>query len=100
MTDFSEIEYENAGKFLSNEEAAADLLATMDVDAREGWQEINRDELIRGHHGCGTAIRNYYLMWHPENPYSKIDSENEELHPDTRSMLVMEAVWDAINKVT
>lgn len=42
MTDFSEIEYENAGKFLSN----------------------------------------------------------EELHPDTRSMLVMEAVWDAINKVT
>lgn len=97
MTDLSDITYEHAGSFLSNDEIVNHLISDMDEDAKKSWTEISRDQLILGHHGIGRHIRNYYLMWHPENPYSNSQQPDSPTHADARSMDVIYKVWDTIN---
>lgn len=82
---------------MSNEEVIADILSTMSLEEKCSWTTIQRDELIEGHHSTGRAIRNYYMMWYLDNPYSDSSEPDSPTHADARSMAVMEGIWDAIN---
>jgi alkyl sulfatase BDS1-like metallo-beta-lactamase superfamily hydrolase len=90
-------EPETVGRFMTNEEIVADILSTMAADEKCSWTTIQRNELIEGHSSTGRAIRNYYMMWYPDNPYTDSSTPDSPTHADARSMRVMEGVWDAIN---
>ena len=98
MTDLSDITYEHAGSFLSNDEIVNHLISDMDEDAKKSWTEISRDQLILGHHGIGRHIRNYYLMWHPENPYSNSNVAQYEMVEELSNIDVSKIDFD-ITKV-
>lgn len=95
-------------KYLSNAEIAADICFKMRLNAaeRERWLVADRDELPFVHHGTGRNIRNVYLMWDQENPYSFVGAMpnpatglvDSPYHPDQRSMAVIEMVWEQLRR--
>lgn len=80
-------------RFWSVLEMTEDLIARSSKEDRDTWRTIDESQLIEGHHGIGRNIRNDYRLWDPENPYTKLEDPDGELHPDAVSMDVMGRVW-------
>lgn len=90
--------YEQINDFLTPDQIAADLVKIMDPYEITQLKEFEEKKLISLHHGFGTAIRNEYLLWHPNNPHTLKNHTPEvtdgvdysPLHPDDVSMRVIE----------
>lgn len=81
------------GRFISPEQIANDVLARMSAEDKIEWREAKREELIQVHHTTGRAIRNFYGLWRPENPYTNADDPCGSTHPDQVSQRVIYLVW-------
>jgi hypothetical protein len=75
-------------------EAVAVILLDLKEESRARLKAMPRDAVSDYHHGWGTSIRNRLGLWRG----------NEELllsckagEPDDASMVIMEAVWDALH---
>ncbi len=66
MTDWPKVD-----KFLSPQEIVDALFGRM-KDA-EGVAEFIAEGPAMYHHGLGTAVRNEFHLWHPENPFTMKD---------------------------
>lgn len=73
------------------EEIIQDLLSKMDDAARKTWLDVEKSQLVHGHHSTGRSIRNTYRLWEENHP-ACIDK-----HPDDVSMEIMEAIWDKLH---
>ena len=58
-------------KFLSPQEIV-DVLFERLKDTK-GVEDFIEGEPIMYHHGLGTAVRNEFHLWHPENPFTMKD---------------------------
>lgn len=66
MTNWPKVE-----KFLSPDEIVVVLFDRLKDDP--GVKEFVKEGPIAYHHGLGTAVRNEFHLWHPENPYTMKD---------------------------
>ena len=98
-----------ADPYMTVEEIVEDIVARGDASERASWRSVTRDQVIEAHHGTGREIRNYFRLWEPENPYTRIDGpdlviENgvitDPLFPDQVSNEVMLRLWDFYNGTT
>nr|WP_315467407.1 DUF6794 domain-containing protein [uncultured Undibacterium sp.] len=72
-----------------------DLLSTMSAESKETVRKTKKDALILFHHGWGTGIRNHYGLWRGNNALIE-DACGKPCHPDDASMVIIGAVWKAL----
>jgi hypothetical protein len=77
------------------EQAVAVLLPGLDEKERETIRGMPRGDLIRFHHGWGMGIRNDLGLWRGNDDLLRACGEK---HTDDASMVIIEAVWDALQK--
>lgn len=74
-----------------------DLLAVLPEEDKAELRRMKRSELALLHHGWGTGIRNHYGLWRGNE--ALIHSAcGRRCHPDTASMIIIEAVWLVLQK--
>jgi len=83
------------------QEAIDRLVRELDEPSKERVRRTRREDLIRFHRGWGTGIRNDYGMWRGNK--ALVDSciarrPGTQRHPDGASMIIIEGVWDALQK--
>jgi hypothetical protein len=79
------------------EAAVTDIIAGLSAEDKEAVRESKRDDLIMFHHGWGTGIRNHYGLWRGNDRL--IESAcGKPCHPDDASMIIIERVWEALQK--
>lgn len=83
--------------FPSENDIAADLIATMSDEQIEGLRRNAFDDLILLHHTFGRFIRNRYRLWDPKNPHTRYSDGDDESHPDNLSYRVIQLVWHYFN---
>lgn len=77
------------------EATVADLLSELSDEEKAKVRNTTKEDLIRFHHGWGTGIRNHYGLWRGNDEL--IESAcGKECHPDEASMVIIEAVWTAL----
>ena len=76
-------------------EAVGRLIAEMDEADKKRIRETQKDDLISFHHGWGTWIRNDFGLWRG-NTNLLADCHAED--PDSASMVIIEAVWQKLQK--
>lgn len=79
------------------EATVKDLLSKIPEEDKETIRKTKKDDLIMFHHGWGTGIRNHYGLWRGNHALVK-DACGEGCHPDDASMVIIEAVWKALQK--
>lgn len=84
--------------YLSPTEIATEMIKKLRPAARLSWTEIPESDLIMGHHSVGRDIRNYYKLWHADNPYTDASDPNGDKHPDQVSMAIMHDVWQRLQR--
>lgn len=77
------------------------LINNMDEKSKKSVKETPREDLIKYHRGWGAGIRNNYGLWRGNELL--IQSclalrENEEIHPDSVSMIIIEETWDELHR--
>ena len=72
-------------------------LSKIPEEDKETIRKTKKDDLIMFHHGWGTGIRNHYGLWRGNHALVK-DACGEGCHPDDASMVIIEAVWKALQK--
>jgi len=73
----------------------SDLLASLPADDKAKVRATKKADLIMYHHGWGTGIRNHYGLWRGNEKL--IESAcGKGCHPDDASMVIIEAVWSAL----
>lgn len=72
-----------------------DLLSKMPDENKETIRKTRKDDLIMFHHGWGTGIRNHYGLWRGNHALVE-DACGEGCNPDDASMVIIEAVWEAL----
>ena len=73
----------------------ADILGALSAEDKATLRKTKKDDLIMFHHGWGTGIRNHYGLWRGNDKL--IESAcGEGCHPDGASMVIIEAVWSAL----
>ena len=55
-----------------------------------------KTDLILFHHGGGTGIRNDFGLWRGNDKLIGSCGKGQQVHPDSCSMLIIEAVWDLL----
>lgn len=78
------------------EEAVDRILAGMDDENKTRVRQTPREKLILFHHGWGTGIRNSFGLW--GGNAALLESCGEK-HPDSASMVIINAVWARLQKV-
>jgi hypothetical protein len=78
-------------------ETVTDILRRMPDQDKQRVRATKKDDLIKFHHGWGTGIRNYYGLWRG-NDQLIVSACGKPCHPDDASMLIIEAVWTALQK--
>ena len=73
----------------------ADLLSALSAENKETVRKTKKDDLIMFHHGWGTGIRNHYGLWRGNSALIE-DACGKRCHPDDASMVIIEAVWKAL----
>ena len=73
----------------------ADLLSALPEEDKDAIRNTKKDDLIQYHHGWGTGIRNHYGLWRGNQALIK-DACGKPCHPDDASMVIIEAVWQAL----
>lgn len=76
-------------------EAVKILLERMSLENQEKIRNTPREDLILYHHGWGTGIRNDFGLWGKNFELLK---DTGEQHPDNASMVIIEAVWEALQE--
>lgn len=84
---------EEKPRFWSEEEIVRDYIDSLSPETREQWMNARREDLISLHWGAGQWIRNYYKLWHPENPHTRGYRDS----PDTMSGRIIKRVWDELH---
>ena len=77
----------------------ADLLGKLSATDRELIRKTEKKDLIRFHRGLGAAIRNHYDLW-GENVLLVEDACGKGCDPDRASMVIIEALWEALQTDT
>lgn len=100
--------------YLTHDEIVADVLKDAKPEDYAEFKNTPFEELCKYHHGFGMFIRNEYKLWAEDNPltmqwlndvedencpYIVNGVDNHPLHPDARSMRVLEDVWKKLNDV-
>jgi hypothetical protein len=84
------------------EGVGADLVARLDDESKARLRSTPRGELIKHHLGWGMGIRNGYRLWSNQalrrSCAERAGYKDSSIHPDSASMLIMQAVWDAVTK--
>jgi hypothetical protein len=83
------------------EGVVGDLVARLDEESKARLRDTPRGELIVYHHGWGTGIRNGYRLWSNQALLVSCAEkagykDTSFIHPDDASMLIIEAVWEAV----
>ena len=76
------------------EEIVADILKSMPKDDKTTIVTTAEDDLIRFHDGWGRGIRNAYDLWHNYELVEELGAD----HPDEASMIIIKAVWKALQE--
>ena len=72
-----------------------DLISALSEEDRATVRDTKKEGLIKFHHGWGTGIRNHYGLWRGNEEL--IESAcGKGCHPDDASMVIIEAVWTAL----
>ena len=72
-----------------------EILASLSDEDKATLRSTKKDDLIMFHHGWGTGIRNHYGLWRGNE--ALIESAcGKGCHPDDASMVIIEAVWFAL----
>lgn len=88
--------------YLSEFEIAADImLYKLSEDAKAALRRIDREDLIHLHYTVGRSIREEYLLWDKDNPYTMLNYQPTIVdgvdinpnHPDAVSHRVLELIW-------
>jgi hypothetical protein len=58
----------------------------------------DKDRLIELPSSLGRVIRNKYNLWDEANPFTDIENENSNNHPDQMSMSIIENAWLKLKK--
>lgn len=77
------------------DEAVTLLLDDLNDADKKVVRDTKKDDLIRFHHGWGTHIRNEFGLWR-DNTNLLVDCHSD--HPDGASMVIIEAVWQRLQK--
>jgi hypothetical protein len=77
------------------DEAVDFILSEMSDEDKKTFRETPRNDLIKYHHGFGTAVRNKLGLW---SGNSKLMQATNKQHPDDASMVIIEALWDRLNE--
>ena len=74
-----------------------DIITRLPAEDRALIKSTRKQDLIKFHLGWGTHIRNRYGLWQSN---SKLVEEacGGPCHPDDASMLIIQAVWQALQK--
>ena len=67
----------------------------MTDDEKLALKEMSKSDLIKLHSSLGRFIRNNFFMW--EGNIKLIEDTGKD-HPDDASFVIIEALWDTINK--
>lgn len=79
------------------EATVSDLISSLPDADKATVRETKKEDLIRFHHGWGTWIRNHYGLWRGNDEL--IESAcGRRCHPDEASMVIIEAVWTALQE--
>jgi hypothetical protein len=73
----------------------SDILSEMPPENKETVRKTKKDDLILFHSGWGMGIRNHYGLWRGNNKLIE-DACGKDCHPDNASMVIIEAVWAAL----
>ena len=76
-------------------EVVADIIENMSEADKATVVNTPEADLSQFHHGLGTAIRNDYNLWRNQALVKAIG----EVHPDDDSMVIIQAVWQALRDV-
>jgi hypothetical protein len=78
-------------------EAVADITGGMSEENKRLLRATKKEDLIQFHHGWGTGIRNGFGLWRGNDKLIK-SACGKPCHPDDASMVIIEAVWAAVQK--
>jgi hypothetical protein len=78
-------------------EAVADITAGMSEQDKQLLRATKKEDLIQFHHGWGTGIRNGFGLWRGNDKLIR-SACGKPCHPDDASMVIIEAVWTAVQK--
>jgi hypothetical protein len=78
-------------------ETVEDIVQRMSEEAKEIVRTTKKEDLIKFHRGFGMGIRNYYGLWRGNNNLI-LSACGKPCHPDEASMVIIEAVWTALQK--
>ena len=74
-----------------------DIIASLSEEEKKRVRNTKKNDLILFHLGWGAGIRNYYGLWRC-NDQLREDACGKECHPDDASMIIIEIVWEALQK--
>ena len=76
-------------------EAVKYILDGMSDKDKDTVRKTKKNKLIFYHHGWGTGIRNSLGLWGTNEALLK---DTGKAHPDDASMVIIEAVWEKLQK--
>lgn len=74
-----------------------DLLTRLSPESKATVKGTKKKDLILFHHGWGTGIRNHYGLWRGNQKLIQ-SACGKPCHPDDASMIIIEAVWEELQK--
>ncbi len=77
------------------DQAVTRLLANMNDADQARIRDTKKDDLVLFHHGWGTGIRNDFGLWQGN---TALLADCHASHPDDASMVIIEAVWQKLQK--
>ncbi|HNU50208.1 MAG TPA: hypothetical protein PKJ98_04735 [Verrucomicrobiota bacterium] len=77
------------------EEAVTRIVSRLSPANKEQVRATPKRDLTRFHHGWGTGIRNEFGLW-AGNQVLLDDCRRS--HPDSASMVIIEAVWERLQR--
>jgi len=86
---------EMAGWPRTVEQAVTNILGSMSEEDKQKVRATKREDLIRYHHGWGTGIRNGLGLWRGNR---QLLADCNAQHPDDASMVIIDAVWERLQK--
>jgi len=74
-------------------QAARTIVTMMDDESKARVKATKKEDLIQFHHGWGTGIRNELGLWRGNDKLLESCGNGTKVHPDSCSMVIIEAVW-------
>ncbi len=99
--------------YLTLQQIINDVFNKLTDEDKQNLSTLNKDDMIKFHHGVGTFIRNEYKLWDRNNPLTSLwfidnESGNEQYikdgvdyhpcHPDEVSSEILIGIWKKITQ--